>query len=71
MLILTKLNGEQFTLNCDLIETIQETPDTIIRLSNGNVYIVEEPMREVVEKTISYRRKIFKDIINNSREDID
>lgn len=38
MIILTKLNGQKFALNNRLIETIQENPDTTIKLSNGNVY---------------------------------
>ena len=34
MIILKKLNGEEFVLNSDLIETIMETPDTTILLTN-------------------------------------
>ena len=30
MIILKKLNGEEFVLNSELIETIMETPDTTI-----------------------------------------
>ena len=41
MITLTKLNGTQFVLNSDLIEVIQENPDTTIRLTNGITYIVE------------------------------
>ena len=62
MIVLTKLKGEVFTLNCDLIETISENPDTTILLINGNILIVQEPMQSVIEKTIEYRRKIFRDI---------
>ncbi len=59
MITLTKLRGEQFTLNCDLIETISENPDTTILLTNGNIHIVKESMEEVVHKSIDYHRKIF------------
>ena len=59
MITLTKLNGVKFVLNCDLIETVFETPDTTIHLTNGNIYIVQERMREVVEKTIQLKREIF------------
>lgn len=64
MIILNKLNGLKFTINCDIIETIQENPDTTIRLSNGNVYIVAESMQEVIEMTIEYRRKVYSNIIS-------
>ena len=48
MIVLTKLRGERFTLNCDLIETITENPDTTILLTNGSLHIVKEPMQEVI-----------------------
>lgn len=62
MIILTKLRGEEFALNCDLIETITENPDTTILLTNGNLVIVNESMEEVINKTIEYRRKIYSGI---------
>ena len=55
MIILTKLNGTPFVLNCDLIETIEENPDTTIRLVSKNFHIVRESMVEVVEKVIAFR----------------
>ena len=64
MITLTKLNGTKFVLNCDLIETIQENPDTTIRLSNGNVYIVKEPSAMIVDMTSEYRRGVLSGILN-------
>ena len=64
MITLTKLNGTKFVLNCDLIESIQENPDTTIRLSNGNVYIVKEPSDMVVELTVQFRRGILSGILD-------
>ena len=60
MIIVSDLRGEEFTLNCDLIETISENPDTTMLLTNGRVYIVKESMQEVIDKTIEYHRKIAK-----------
>ena len=54
MITLNNLRGGAFVLNCDLIETITENPDTTIRLVNGQIYIVHETMQEVVDKTIEY-----------------
>jgi len=67
MITLTKLNGTKFVLNCDLIETIQENPDTTIRLSNGNIYIVAEPSDTVVGLTAEFRSKIFSDALKSSK----
>lgn len=58
MIVLTKLNDAPFVLNADLIETIEENPDTTIRLTNKNLFIVKEPMMEVVAKVVAYRKEI-------------
>ena len=47
MIFLTKLDGTSFMLNENLIETVNETPDTVIVLENGHSYIVRENMREI------------------------
>lgn len=59
MITLNKLRGGEFTLNCNLIETITEHPDTTIVLTNGDIYIVQESMQEVIDKTIEYHRRVF------------
>jgi flagellar protein FlbD len=58
MIVLTRLNDIPFTLNDDLIETIEEAPDTTIRLTNKNYIIVKESMMEVVAKVIEFRKEI-------------
>lgn len=67
MITLTKLNGTKFVLNCDLIETVQENPDTTIRLSNGNVYIVKEPAQMVADLTVEFRRRVWEGILNSAK----
>ena len=49
---------EEFVLNAELIETIEETPDTVITLTSGRKLIVEESMDQVVRKIMNYRRAI-------------
>ena len=56
MIELTKLKGEKFALNDDHIETMEETPDTVVTLLNGHRYIVRERMREVVSLIEAFRR---------------
>lgn len=50
MIFLTKLDGKTFMLNETLIETVSETPDTVIVLENGHSYIVRESMAELQSK---------------------
>lgn len=59
MIELTGMNQEQFILNADHIEKIEEMPDTIITLTNGKKYIVLENAQEVKKKVIVYKNKIF------------
>jgi len=55
----TKLNGDEFTVNADMIEFIEETPDTVISLISGKKVVVKEKKEEIIEKVIDYKRKIF------------
>ena len=68
MIVLTKLNDVPFVLNADLIETIEENPDTTIRLTSKNYIIVKEPMMEVVARVVAYRKEINGAIILRRNE---
>lgn len=59
MIWVTRLNGERLVINAELIETVEANPDTTITLLNGDRYIVKEPVEEIVERVIEYKRKIF------------
>ncbi len=56
MIILTRLNGQQFVLNAELIRTIEQTPDTMIALTTGERIVVAETVRQVVDRAIEYGR---------------
>ena len=65
MIKLTKFNSDankkgEFILNAELIETIEQTPDTVVTLMNGKKLIVDEPMEEVVRRVMAYRRAVHK-----------
>lgn len=60
MITVTRLNGNQFVVNADLIRTVEETPDTTIQLINGDHVIVKESMQEVVKLAIEYGRSLRK-----------
>lgn len=59
MIEVTKLNGEKITLNSDLIEVVEETPDTVITLTTGRKIIVKESRQDVKNIVKSYRKDIF------------
>lgn len=61
MILVTRINKvTQFYINEDMIEFIEETPDTIISLNTGRKVTVMETALEIIEKIreekISVRR---------------
>ena len=58
MIQLTRLNGRRFVLNAEQIKTVEETPDTMITLLNGDQLVVQESMEEVVRRAIDYARRV-------------
>ncbi len=57
MIKVSRINGKDFVVNCDLIEFIESTPDTVITLTTGKKIIVRESIDEVIEKIVKYRLK--------------
>ena len=58
VITLTRLNGNHFVVNAELIRTIEERPDTTIVLTTGDTLIVKERMDEVVARAIEYGRMV-------------
>lgn len=58
MIKLTKLNGEEFVLNAELIRCVERRPDTYVTLASNDRFIVQEPVEEVVKRSIAYFRAI-------------
>jgi len=62
MINLSRLNGEKIMLNIDLIELVEETPDTIVTLTTGRKILVRESSRFIQEEIIRIRKRIFSDL---------
>ena len=58
MIEVTKLNGKRLIVNAELIETIEETPDTVISFVTGKKIIVKESRQEVKNLVILYKKDI-------------
>lgn len=59
MIKLTKLNDVQIYVNDELIEFIEETPDTMITLTTGKKIIVKEKIEVVINKIIEYKKNFL------------
>lgn len=60
MIWLTGLNKKEFVLNAELIEKIEEVPESMITLTNGKKYLVTDSIEEIMKKVVKYKRSIYK-----------
>jgi flagellar protein FlbD len=58
MIVLTKINNAAIAVNADLIQYIEETPDTVITMTNDEKVVVQEGMAEIIQRIVHYRRLI-------------
>ena len=59
MINVTKLNGSILTINENFIETVEETPDTVITMSTGRRIIIKESRQEVVNLVKLFRKELI------------
>ena len=56
MIKLTRLNQREVVINADMIEFVEETPDTLISLVSGKKVMVTEPVDLIINRVVEYRR---------------
>lgn len=61
MIELTKMSGRKVLVNPELIELVEETPDTVVMFTTGRKIIVKESRQEVKNLVKLYRKDIFAD----------
>lgn len=62
MIVVTRLDrtgDSTYAINPDLIERIEENPDTTLHMADGSTHLVAEPMAEVIERTARYRAYVL------------
>ena len=59
MIEVTRLNETKILINPDLIELVEETPDTVISFTTGRKIIVKESRQEIKNLVKLYRKDIF------------
>jgi len=60
MIEVTRMNNTTLMVNSDLIEFVEETPDTLITMSSGHKIIVKESRQEIKNRVILYKSQIFR-----------
>jgi len=59
MVLVTRLNSKEFYVNPDMIIFIEETPDTVITLTDGRKLVVTEEALVVIGRIVDYRKSVF------------
>lgn len=59
MIRVHRLNNQEFLINCELIEFVEETPNTVVSMVSGRKLVVSETTEEIQKLIIEYKRKIF------------
>jgi flagellar protein FlbD len=61
MIIVEKaIQNKMVVINADMIEFIEEIPETVITLTTGKKIIVKEKKEEIIELVVNYRRAVYK-----------
>jgi flagellar protein FlbD len=58
MIIVTRLHGTSVAVNCDLIERVEASPETVVTLVDGSRYVVRESVAEIVDKVRAFRASL-------------
>jgi flagellar protein FlbD len=58
MIVVTRLHGSSMALNCDLIERVEATPETVLTLVDGNRYVIRESVGEIVDRVRTFRASV-------------
>lgn len=58
MIKLRRFMKQDFVVNAEHIEIVEETPNTVVTLTNGKKFVVEETIDEIIEKVVAYKQKI-------------
>ncbi len=63
MIQLTRLNSHPLVINSDLIKFVEQSPDTVITLVNGEKIVVRENAQDVLERVVQFRRSVLQGIM--------
>ena len=57
MIFVTRFDGKKVVINADLIEMIEETPETMVSMTTGKKITIKEKIDEVVEKVKQFKNE--------------
>lgn len=66
MIKVVTLDKREIVINAELIERIEFVPETVITLTTGKKILVSETVDEIIDKVITYRRRIFQPVTEHN-----
>jgi flagellar protein FlbD len=64
---LTRLNAHPLAVNSDLIKFVEQAPDTVLTLVNGEKIIVRESAEEVLDRILEFRRSVLRGVLRREQ----
>ncbi|GBE30819.1 flagellar protein [bacterium BMS3Bbin04] len=62
MIQITRLDDSELMINSDMIEFIEQTPDTIITLSDGKKILTKLSPEEIINRIVEFRQRVLQPI---------
>jgi len=59
MIAVTRLDGVSMLLNAEVVAWIEQTPDTMVGLLNGERFLVRESPDELVRRIVAFKRSVI------------
>lgn len=59
MIQLTRLNKQPIVVNSDLIEFIENAPDTVLTLVTGEKVVVSESTQDILDRIVTFRQRLL------------
>ncbi len=66
MIELTRLNNSVLMVNSDLIKFVEQAPDTVITLVNGEKLLVRESADEIASRVVRFRQSVVQGLFQPS-----
>jgi flagellar protein FlbD len=60
VITVTRLDGSHLTINADLLEYVEATPDTILTMTTGHKLVVRETPESITQAVVAYRQRILR-----------
>jgi len=59
MIHVKRLDDSELIINSDMIEFIEQTPDTIITLADGKKILTKQSPEEVINLIVEFRQRVM------------